>query len=771
MISEELFKKIDEDALTAPDIPLYYGLYTKIANSSDIILKDFDKWDATIYFDVGVDGEDAVDGVNGVDGENGGDGGISDHWLKFENGKLSFGMGEVKNPDVIYKLSEEVVLKTLSGTLDTIYNLYNLNLKISGDNTPDIDNFSWIDEQIRGEIRRQIARKKTNLIPKNLFTISKERYFKLAKSLRFRYPITMQAVEDYRLNMVENNTVGLQIALRAEKYPDRIFLQYEDIKYTNREFNEHSNQIANYFKKRGLEKADVVVVDIEDRPEILFTIVGLSKIGAISSLINTRQRKKPLIHSIKHSEGKAFIIGEELIEVFEEVKSELELSDKQKENLFFLSDKEKTKPPEDFINLDKELENSPKNNPSSTKDITQEDPYCYIFTSGTTGLPKAAIITHGQTIGSSFYWGKMIFRVNENDICYITTPLFHSNAINIGFAAAISSLQSGGIAIRRKYSASNFLKDARKFNATYFNYVGEICRYLYNQPSKSDDADNPIIKCAGNGIKDEFWIDFKQRFGIKNIYEQYGATEVSIPNFCNRFGLDCVVGICLSLYTIVKYNIDKDEPIKDENGHMVRVEPGEAGLLLGQINPESHYMYKNSDETNKKVFRNVYHEGDAWVNTGDLIRDIGFRHAKFVDRLGDTYRWHAENVSTEEVENVINAFEQVEVSTAYGVEIPGTEGRAGMVSILKKEGVEFDLKRFLKYIKAYLPDFAVPIFVRFGIPPTTATNKIQKVKLKKQGYNIYEIKDSIYVLLPKSDEYVALTEEIYNGILKSAYRY
>jgi len=354
---------------------------------------------------------------------------------------------------------------------------------------------------------------------------------------------------------------------------------------------------------------------------------------------------------------------------------------------------------------------------------------------------------------------------------YITTPLFHSNAINIGLAAALGG--DSAIAIRRKFSASNFWKDARKFNATFFNYVGEICRYLYNQPPQDDDADNPIVKCAGNGIKNEFWIDFKKRFGIERIIEQYGATEIGIPNFANRFNLDCTVGISFSEYAIVKYDVDRDEPLKDKKtGFMIKVDPGEAGLLLGKIDIDTFYMYKDNKASKKKVFRNVLKADDAWVNTGDLIRDMGFRHAQFVDRLGDTFRWHSENVSTEEVENVVNSFEQVEISCAYGVLIPGTEGRAGMVSIIKNKGEAFNLKDFYSYLKQYLPDYAVPIFVRFQDKfETTATDKVQKVKIKEEGYDPNTLDDLLYVLLPGSSEYVSLTPEVFEEISKGSYRY
>jgi citronellyl-CoA synthetase len=183
-------------------------------------------------------------------------------------------------------------------------------------------------------------------------------------------------------------------------------------------------------------------------------------------------------------------------------------------------------------------------------------------------------------------------------------------------------------------------------------------------------------------------------------------------------------------------------------------------------------MYKDKEATEKKVFRDVFRKGDMYINTGDLLRDVGYGHVQFVDRLGDTFRWKGENVSTEEVESVINTFEQVEMCSVYGVIIPHTEGRAGMVSIIKKSSEDFDFKGFFNLVQKYLPHYAVPKFVRFKKEfDFTATHKIQKVKLKNEGFNINEIKDHIYILLPESSEYIPLTKEIYENIPQGKYRF
>ncbi len=751
LIQEDLISKIDNRTLSTSDLTEYYGIYTKIANDSENV-QDFCKdWNVTIFFNT----------------KN-----KADHWIKIENSQFSFGMGKTNNPDVIYKSTINEFLNILLWTNDYIVSLFFGRLTIEG-TISDSDKFIWIDSKIRGKMLSTINKLKTNLEVKDKYTLVYNDYLLLQQRLREKLKkfSEFREVPWFLSSQESKDSIGLRIEQRARDFPERMIMYYEEEKYTNFKFNSFVNQYANYFlDKVGLKKGDIAVVFLENRSEIMFTIIAMAKIGVISSLINTRQQDQSLIHSITHAPGNVFIIGEELIDPFLSIQSRLNLTENQVQNLFFVPDKGIINTPEGFINLKEEIKDSPIANPPTTPEIQLKVPYCYIFTSGTTGLPKAAVITNGHTIGSAFFWAFIVMDMTPEDVTYITTPIFHSNAINIGFASVLGG--GGAMAIRRKFSASNFLKDARKYGCTAFNYVGEICRYLYNQPPRDDDKDHPIVKCAGNGIKPEFWMDFKNRFGIERIHEQYGATERFIPNFANIFNLDKTVGYSSVQYAMVKYDIGNDEPMRDKNNHMIRVEPGEIGLLIGPVDPKSFYMYRDKKATEKKVFRDVFIDGDMWVNTGDLLRDIGFRHALFADRLGDTYRWKGENVSSEEMEILVNSFDQIEYSCAYGVLIPGTEGRAGMISFIKKGDEEFDFDSFSEFVNDKIPAYAIPIFIRVKKEfATTATDKIQKVKLKQEGYNIKKIEDPIYVLLPRSSKYIPLTKKIYEGIKAGEYRY
>ncbi len=603
------------------------------------------------------------------------------------------------------------------------------------------------------------------------FMIREEDILKAIIEHEKRFPVLARTgLKLMRRKPEDRDTVGKYLEENARQYPDNNAILYEDIKYTHKEFNEWINRYANYFRSIGLKRGDVVAVLLENRPEIMFAIGAMAKVGAVASLINTNQRAGTLAHSLTVVPGKFFIVGEECLEAFEEVKPEIGLTAEQR--VFFLPDKGIVELPPGYTHLLDEVKDGDTSNPSFISEVMLKDPLAYIFTSGTTGLPKAAIISHYHTTSALNWWGHVVMEMKPEDVIYITLPLFHSNAINIGWASAIAG--GSAVAIRRRFSASNFWNDTRKYNATAFNYIGEVCRYLMNQPPNPDDSNNPVEKIAGNGLNIDIWKDFKKRFGIDRVYEQYGATEMNF-SFINIFNLDCTIGTSNMPHAIVRYDIESDEPIRDERGFLQKVSPGETGLLLVELdNPLTFKGYTDERETEKKILCDAFTKGDVWFNTGDLIRDIGYKHYQFADRRGDTFRWKGENVSTDEVANIIIPFEQIKQATVYGVIIPGTDGRAGMASLVSSiENIEeFDMEGFTKHLKQSLPSYAVPIFLRFKSEfTTTSTYKIQKNELKDEGFDPGKISDPLYVLLPGDSGYTPLTAELYGEIINGKYRF
>ena len=386
-------------------------------------------------------------------------------------------------------------------------------------------------------------------------------------------------------------------------------------------------------------------------------------------------------------------------------------------------------------------------------------------------MPKAALLTHYRVLGAGYVFGRMVAQFSSDDTIYIPLPFFHGTPLMTGWPSIL--VNGGALAIARKFSASHFWDDIRKFNATGFNYVGEICRYLMNQPSKPDDSDNPVRVVIGNGLRPEIWLDFKKRFNIPVIGEFYGSSEGN-GAFANVLNFDCTCGYSAGGYAIVRYDHEEDKPIRNTRGFMRKVRRGEVGLAIFESTGTSKFQgYTDKNATEAKLYRNAFKEGDEWFNSGDLMRDQGCNHAQFVDRLGDTFRWKGHNVSTTEVEQVLNIFDQISISSVYGVKIPLTDGRVGMAAIVPTSSVdEFDFKKLANLFNNNLAPYAIPIFLRFKPDLSiTHTFKFKKVKLKKEGFNLENIEDPLYFKLPNELNYIPLTKKIYESIQNQDYKF
>jgi citronellyl-CoA synthetase len=564
-------------------------------------------------------------------------------------------------------------------------------------------------------------------------------------------------------------SVGFYLERNADAYPDSSAILFEDDRYTHREFNEWVNRYAHYLLSLGVQKGDVICAFLENRPEILFLLGAVSKIGAIVSLINPHQRGPSLIHSFTVTPSNHFIIGEERIEAFETIKHDLKLGKHTKQ--CFLKDRGAAPTPDGYIDWQKEALASKATNPPTTADISMEDAFAYLFTSGTTGLPKAAITQHGRWVTPLKTFGQAMLQLTSEDTIYIPLPFYHGTAMYVGWPTAASG--GAAIAMRRKFSTSNFWKDVKKFNATAFVYIGELCRYLILEPELPEDSKNTIRKIVGNGLRPDIWKAFKSRFGISEVYEFYGASEGNIA-FANFLNLECTVGFCPMPYAIITYDMDNDAAVKNDDGFLQRVEKGEAGLLIGQITEEVPFVgYTDVQETEKKILRNVFEVGDAWFDTGDLMRDIGFKHGQFVDRIGDTFRWKGENVSTTQVEAILNDLDHITESNVYGVSIPGTDGRAGMAAIIRdSKAAPMNLDTLIPTLSERLPAYALPVFLRVKEEfETTDTLKLKKATLRKEAFDPNHIPDPLYVRLPGTSTYIPLTKDLHADIIAQKYSF
>ena len=567
-------------------------------------------------------------------------------------------------------------------------------------------------------------------------------------------------------NPDKNHGLAWCIERAVKRNPDGIAIKSEQGEISYREFNQRANQIAHFLLSQGYQVGDTAAVMIDNRPELLITVAALAKIGVAAAMVNTAQTHKVLIHSINIVKPKGVIVGSEYHRAIDDVKADLPVSE---DNYFYVPDGDFAEPA-GYRNLPALATTSPKHNPDESKKVRRDDPLFYIYTSGTTGLPKAAIFKNGRWMKAFATFGFIIARLNKNDTLYSTLPLYHATGLVILWGSALAG--SSAFAIRRKFSASQFWDDCRKYNATAIGYVGELCRYLVNAPATPGDSNHSVNKMVGNGLRPGIWKDFKNRFNIEKVYELYASSEGNV-GFSNIFNFDCTVGFSPIPYSIVKYDKEADQPIRDKNGYLQPVGRGEVGLLVGEICPKSPFDgYNDPEKTKSCILEDVFQKGDRYFNTGDLMRDMGYRHAQFVDRVGDTFRWKGENVSTTEVEHIVNEHPDVSESVCYGVEIEDTNGRAGMVAITPNDNITFDPNKLVSHLSGELPGYAVPVFIREQQQlQTTGTFKYQKHTLKEEAFNPEKTQDKLWVQLPGEQNYTEVDPGLYQQIQTGAFRF
>lgn len=560
-------------------------------------------------------------------------------------------------------------------------------------------------------------------------------------------------VKSRRLDNDTVDSLGQRVVVAAETWPNQAAVKYEDRVLSWREFNERTNQYAHVLADRGVGKHDVVVVDIINRPEMLVATMAVLKLGGIAALVNTGIKGDALAHSLRLVNPTTIIVGEEQAASLETI-----ATDGIAEDWLWVADRSEDGPRDGWTDLDVLADTAPTADPAVTETLTLGHPAIYIYTSGTTGFPKAAITKHLRLRMGGMLVGKAILELGPDDTVYSPLPLYHSTGLLGGWASAVHT--GSAIAVARQFSASRFWEDVRKFDASAFNYVGETLRYLLNQPPSPEDRAHRVRGIYGAGLRTEIWDEFKQRFDIPNIYEVWGASE-SPNGFLNLLNFDKTIGWNPMGWKTVAWNQEEEAPVRGTDGFLQEVGPGEVGLLIMKIDAHQEFAgYTDEEATERKIIRDAFEEGDAWFDSGDLIENLGHGHARFVDRTGDTFRWGGENVATTEVEGVAGSWHQVEQAVVYGVEVPGMEGRCGMALVLLRDGEQLDREGFAKHLRANLPKFAVPRFLRIATSlAMTGTFRPQKYDLKQQGFDLDVIGDPLLILPPGEDAFRTLTAD------------
>nr|XP_048275423.1 long-chain fatty acid transport protein 6 [Myodes glareolus] len=580
----------------------------------------------------------------------------------------------------------------------------------------------------------------------------------LLKVVRYGIQMTIYKVRGELVTVLD------KFLSHARRQPQKAFIIYEGDVYTYGDVDKRSNRVAHAFLSHSsLKRGDVVALLMSNEPDFIHVWFGLAKLGCVVAFLNSNIRLSSLLHCIGTCEPAAVVVGGDLLGSIEEILPSLP------KHIRVWGMKDSV--PRGVVSLTAKMSlASDEPVPTSHHVASSLKSTClYIFTSGTTGLPKAAVISQLQVLKGSV--GLWAFGCTADDIIYITLPLYHSSGALLGIGGCVEL--GATCVLKKKFSASQFWNDCKKYNVTVFQYIGELCRYLCKQPQREGERDHQVRLAVGNGMSSDVWRQFLDRFGDIKMCEFYGATEGNIC-FMNHTGKIGSVGRTNFFYKLffafelIKYDFQKDEPMRNEQGWCHRVREGEPGLLISRVNRKNPFFgYAGSyRHTQSKLLFDVFKKGDVYFNTGDLMVQDHENFLYFWDRIGDTFRWKGENVATTEVADVIGKLDFIQEVNVYGVPVPGYEGKAGMASIILKPNKSLDLEKMYDQVVTSLPAYACPRFLRIQEKmATTGTFKLQKIQLVEEGFHPLKISDPLYFMNNLNKAYVPLTEEIYNQIM------
>ena len=550
----------------------------------------------------------------------------------------------------------------------------------------------------------------------------------------------------------------------AAKYGDAPALLSDRERLSYRELAARANRYARWALAQGIAKGDTVCLMMPNRPEFLALWLGVTRVGGVVALINTNLTGPALAYCINVVTPRHVIVAAELLGSLQTAQAHLTGEAK----LWLHGDAAANLP-----RLDREVEefSSAALAEAERRTLTIEDRALFIYTSGTTGLPKAANINHYRVMLATHAFAA-VMDARASDCMYDCLPMYHTAG---GLLATGAALVAGGsVVIREKFSAREFWDDIARWDCNLVQYIGELCRYLVNSPPHPKERSHRLRLACGNGLRPDVWQAFKERFRIPRIIEFYAATEGNVTMF-NFEGKEGAVGripwfLAHRFPTkVVRFDVERQQPIRNEEGFCIECVPGEAGEVIGKIlkdasKPGARFEgYATQSESEKKILHDAFTKGDAWFRTGDLMRKDVNGYFYFVDRIGDTFRWKGENVSTTEVEEAIGAFEGALEANAYGVQVPGRDGRAGMAAIVTEPN--FNLTAFHAHLAERLPDYARPVFLRLRSSiDVTTTFKTKKIDLVKQGFDPATTEDPIYFNDPAAKAFVRLDVPLFERI-------
>jgi fatty-acyl-CoA synthase len=572
--------------------------------------------------------------------------------------------------------------------------------------------------------------------------------------------ITARATRD------PERTLPRAIADLADKYGDATALVSERELLSFAALAARMNQYSRWALSTDVGRGETVALVMGNRPEYFAIWLGLIQVGAIVALISPNLPAAALSHALKVASARRAIAAAECADLCAEAVASLDNAIE-----IWIHGNGGSKTP--TIDLCSSTASEEPLAEGERRAVTLADRALRIFTSGTTGLPKAAEVSHRRIVTWS-HWFAGLAGLTAKDRLYNCLPMHHS----VGGVGAVGAplVFGGSVAIAERFSTRRFWDDVARWQCTAFQYIGELWRYLVAAPSRPTDRSHTLRIAIGNGLSQEVWQSVLDRFGPLRILEFYASTEgnVWLYNVEGKIGAIGRLPPYLALrdpIALARFDYDLQMPRRGADGFCERCANGEIGEALGRISddPGARFDgYSDAVDTEKKIVRDAFEAQDTWTRTGDLMRRDAEGFYTFVDRVGDTFRWKGENVATSEVAGVIGDCPGVAEAIVYGVKVPGAEGRAGMALLRIGEG--FDLGELSCRLEA-LPQYARPVFLRFTREvEVTDTFKPARRVYVDEGFDRERIEDPLYVFDDQRRAYVPLDADRHAAIRDGALR-
>ncbi len=521
----------------------------------------------------------------------------------------------------------------------------------------------------------------------------------------------------------------------SETFADKICLFDAETHLTYGELMLRARQVSRWALAEGFVPGTTICLLMPNCPDYVAIWLGLTQIGCVVALLNTNVVGDALAGCIEAAAAEHVIVAAALQPVLSPIAARLPGL------RLWIAGGPATPATPEATGFDPTAFPGTSLTDSEVRPPVPGDTALLIYTSGTTGLPKAAKVTHGRILEWSLWFAGMM-DVTPDDRLYDCLPLYHSTGGIVAIGAML--IRGASVCIRARFSARSFWEDITANDCTIFQYIGELCRYLLAAPHDPRAGAHRLRLACGNGLQASVWQAFQQRFAIPRILEFYAATEgnVSLYNAEGRPGaIGRIPAFLAHNFPIALIACDPQtgEPVRDTAGLCIACGPDEIGEALGRLSDDSAAParqfngYTDSAASARKILRGVFDPHDRWFRTGDLMRRDAVGYYYFIDRIGDTFRWKGENVSTTEVAGVLGRYPGVTGVAVYGVLVPGHEGRAGMAAMTIDGG--FDLSGLHDHLAAGLPAYARPVFIRIcQTLDITGTFKLQKQQLISESY-------------------------------------